>query len=549
MMVPAVFAAAVLFLICLALATYRLGTHEGGPRWAFAWVCVYVSGVAASASAQWPVLGPLYPFFGTAFAGLLFLGAARFADIQLPRWVVPSLVAIAIARAISQPYLSYVVVQTQGFVLLLAATIGASWAIRRRRGRADATMWEPVLRWSLPLIPVAHAGLAATKAAGADESTALIAWLVVGLWVAGLQTGALLARGARRAEQGRATLATLVDAVPAGLALGDGDGNIRATNPAFAELLGGSDAEKLIGRPFSEAGRALRDALDDSSSLDLTTAEHQELRLRDGRIVIFEQRSVAGRAGVDEGMLWLLRDVTEERRLTEALDRSRRLETLGRLAGGVAHDFNNKLTVILGGAALLRPIVEKAEPRRRERLDDLETAAQYCADLTRDLLDFAKKSPRAPKQIATQQYLATLADRLRRELPHGVALDASVSPDTPDVEADSVHLERVLTNLVHNARDALGAQGHIEIHASPAGNDSVAITVRDDGPGMDPATSERAFDPFFTTKGPGGGTGLGLAIVFSLVESNGGEVSVETAPGAGASFRTIWPRFGEVAVA
>lgn len=549
MVVTGVFAAAVLFVICLALVTHRLGTHEGGPAWAIGWAAVYISGVCAMASVQWPWFGPLYPLFGTAFAGLIFVGALRFAGYPVPRWLPPLIATIAITRAIAEPYLSYVAVQTQAFGLLAAASIGASWIIRTRRHRADATMWEAVLGWSFPLIPLAHAGLAVAQAMGGDPSIALLAWVIVGLWVAGLQSGALLARAAIRAEQSRNTLESLVDTVPAGLALGDHDGRIRATNAAFAELVGIANPALLVGRPLEEVTAALREALADETSFDDATAGPQELRLRDGRIVILDRRSTTGHTEHGAANIWLLRDVTEERRLTEALDRSRRLETLGRLAGGVAHDFNNKLTVILGGAALLRPALEQAEPKKKERLDDLETAAHYCADLTRDLLDFAKKSPREPKQISTTQYLLRLAEQLRRDLPRGVALEATVSPKTPDLEADAVQLERVLTNLVYNARDALGSSGHIEIRADAAGEASVAITVRDDGPGMDPATSERAFDPFFTTKGPGGGTGLGLAIVFSLVESNGGEVSLETAPGAGAAFRTVWPRYGQAALA
>lgn len=547
-MIPALFAAAVLFVIGISLVTFRLGQREGGAEWAAGWVCVYLSGASAFAAQVWPVFGPLYPLLGTAFAGLLFLGASRFADIAIPRWVIPAVVATALVRAVLQPFVSYPVVQGQAFVVLLVGTIGAIWAIRQRRGRADATIWEIVLCWSLPLIPLAHGAFAASQILTGDATIAMVAWLVVGIWVAGLQSGSLLARAAVRAEEARNTLATLVDAVPAGLALGDRDGTIRATNPAFVELLQAPKRRGLIGRPFDEASNALAEALLNPDDLDLERPGHQELRLRDGRIVILDQRALLGQPGREAGKLWLLRDVTEERRLTDALDRSRRLETLGRLAGGVAHDFNNKLTVILGGAALLRPIVEQAEPRHRERLDDLETAAEHCANLTRDLLDFAKKSPREPKQIATAEYVSALAERLQRHMPRGVTLEVSIAPDTPSLEADELQLERVLTNLVYNARDALGTNGHIEIQARADGEEAVAITVRDDGPGMDAATSERAFDPFFTTKGPGGGTGLGLAIVFSLVESNGGEVSVETSPGEGAAFHTRWPRFGHVAV-
>lgn len=539
MTILALYAAGILFIIAIALVTIRLGARQGGREWALGWACAYLAGASAALSREWPVFGPAYPLLGTIFATLLYVGAARFSDVPRPRWLWPACFGVGLARAASEPFLSYEAVQAQAFLVLLASAVAAGRILRSRASRADSTPWEPVLAWSLPLIPLAHGVMAFRQALGTDPTIGLLVWLITGLWIACLQTGSLLARATRAAENAKAALETLINAVPDGLILIDAQERIRAMNPAFLALLG-SHSPELVGRRFDEALLRLRSAgADVEVSTPPVAGARQEIAFDDGRIIILDPHPVPEALG--EGQLWLARDVTDERRMAEELDRSRRLETLGRLAGGVAHDFNNKLTVILGQATLLRPIVEDAAPDRLSRIDDLTRAARYCADLTRDLLDFARKSPRTPERIETGVYLRNLTDRLTRDLPPGVSLEADIGKDTPDLEADPFQVERVLTNLVGNARDAVGERGRIRISAGATAS-GVRISVADDGPGMDAKTRERAFDPFFTTKGLGQGTGLGLAIVFSLVESNGGSVSLETSPGCGTRFDTTWPR-------
>jgi len=245
------------------------------------------------------------------------------------------------------------------------------------------------------------------------------------------------------------------------------------------------------------------------------------------------------------------RSLGRERRLMAELEQARKLETLGRLAGGVAHDFNNQLMAILGNAELLRDHVQ-SDAVAAESLRDLEDAARICAELTEELLAFARRSRTEPRAVDVAQVLRDVERWLHATLPDGVAVCVGVEADLRPVLADPIQLKRALTNLAANARDALDGHGVISLEASslpavdldsaPPGADGfVEIRVRDTGTGMDDATRERIFDPFFTTKPFGKGSGLGLAVVYGTVTGHGGAIEVESAPGAGTTFRMRWP--------
>ncbi len=244
------------------------------------------------------------------------------------------------------------------------------------------------------------------------------------------------------------------------------------------------------------------------------------------------------------------RSLSRERRLLEQLEQARKLETVGRLAGGVAHDFNNQLVAILGNAELLRDrLGDDAECA--QGLRDLEAAARHCAGLTEGLLAFARRSHSMPRALDLETLISDLGRRLRPLLPESVRLETRCAPNLPPVLADAVQIERVLTNLVMNARDAIRGSGEIRLearasdHVDPVldgeGRGFVEIEVRDDGTGIDPATREQMFDPFFTTKPHGQGTGLGLAVVYGIVTAHGGSIAVESAPSDGTTFRLLWP--------
>ncbi|MCP3983288.1 MAG: hypothetical protein GY723_02810, partial [bacterium] len=209
-----------------------------------------------------------------------------------------------------------------------------------------------------------------------------------------------------------------------------------------------------------------------------------------------------------------------EQALATELERSRKLETVGRLAGGIAHDFNNELTSILGNASLIRSRVD-FDPVLGDAITDLERAAEHCAELTQGLLAFARQVPNHPCSLEVEPVLRKVESTLRPSLPEDVSLDVLVDAGILPLLANATQLHRALTNLVVNARDAVGKTGHIQIRArtrprvSDTGEESrpedardwIEVSIRDDGPGMDEPTRAHAFDPFFTTKPVGQGTG------------------------------------------
>ncbi|HKJ25398.1 MAG TPA: ATP-binding protein, partial [Myxococcota bacterium] len=335
-----------------------------------------------------------------------------------------------------------------------------------------------------------------------------------------------------------------IESVPVGLALFDPGGALRAANPAFRKIVGAAD-HAPVGREADVLG-ALSEQLEPADAAALAGLDGaavqpgRELRFKNGLRVGVAVHAVTGGDGAPVGRLWLLRDVTDERHLQEGLERARRLETLGGFAGGVAHDFNNQLTSVLGNAMLARETLEAGHPAH-EILDDLASSAEHCARLTRDVLDFARRAPGRPERVDLTALLPPILERHDR----GRA-SLEIAGDAPAIEADPTQVERVVTNLVDNARRAAGEAGRVEVcvrlDARPG---RVAIEVRDDGPGIAERARARVFDPFYTTRPVGEGSGLGLAIVYGIVTGQGGEVRVEGAPGEGARLVTTWPAAGD----
>jgi signal transduction histidine kinase/CheY-like chemotaxis protein len=224
-----------------------------------------------------------------------------------------------------------------------------------------------------------------------------------------------------------------------------------------------------------------------------------------------------------------------------------KLEALGRLAGGVAHDFNNALVVILGYADLLRSRLN--DPLEVKRgLDEIIHAGNHAAGLTRQLLSFGRRAVSIPVALHPQRLFTEVEGLLRRVLPENIRLSLCAGDDVPAIFADPGEMQQVLLNLCMNARDAMPEGGVLEVNAAriegasrdlPPG-EWVAITVRDTGAGMDDQTRARAFEPFFTTKGERG-TGLGLSTVYGIVGNTGGHVLVESRPGQGSTFTLLLP--------
>jgi PAS domain S-box-containing protein len=250
-------------------------------------------------------------------------------------------------------------------------------------------------------------------------------------------------------------------------------------------------------------------------------------------------------------LLGSLSDVTEEwenqlreAELQEALRRSQRLESVGRLAGGVAHDFNNILAAIQASAELLEGEVSSGRPE--EYRQEIERAAQRGAALTRQLLTFAHRDSTAPRSVDLAEVVLGIESLLRRTLSEDVQLQLTTPEESCDVFADPTHLEQVILNLALNARDAMPQGGVLWIAVRADAEDTsaerVVLSVTDTGTGIDPDVRDRMFDPFVTTKDPGKGTGLGLATVRTIAESVGAQISVCSQPGQGTTFEIAFPR-------
>jgi len=239
----------------------------------------------------------------------------------------------------------------------------------------------------------------------------------------------------------------------------------------------------------------------------------------------------------------------DRRRLEGQLRQAQRLEALGRLAGGIAHDLNNLLTVVLGNIDLLR----QGRGRRDDSLGEIQGAAQRAAGLTRQLLAVGRRQILNAVTIDVGEVVAALEPLFRRLIPEDVALRLFLDPEACTIAGDPAQLEQVALNLVTNAGDALPGGGTITMRVSRLGPeahrqesglppDPVWLTVTDDGAGMSDEVKAHIFEPFFTTKEPGRGTGLGLATVHGIVSQSGGQIFVDSAPEAGTSFAIVFPR-------
>lgn len=370
---------------------------------------------------------------------------------------------------------------------------------------------------------------------------------------------ALEQRTGELSEQASVLRAT-VDCVPVGIVMTEPGGRIALMNRSVAQQLdvpdpaawqgrSGFDLFKTVADRIAPPARRVVDALIHDYEIE-QTARIADFEVRitepEERILVLRTEPVFATDGRQLGRVTVTRDVTHERAIAEHLQQAERMETVGTLAGGLAHDFNNQLTAILGNARLVLENLEPDDPNCASLLD-LEHSAEHCAELTQGLLAFARQGPASRSAVATEVAIAEVETLLRPTFGPDVRLVSEVAPGTPPVAADAFQLRRVLVNLIANGRDAVGERGTIEVWARPAlpdpqqPGDHVEIGVHDDGTGMDEATRRRIFDPFFSTKELGRGTGLGLAIVYGIVAAHGGTIQVESEPGHGSTFRIRWP--------
>ncbi len=350
-----------------------------------------------------------------------------------------------------------------------------------------------------------------------------------------------------------------------GMRLTDENGLIIAVNDAFCKLVE-MEVAALEGRPFtvvyaeseSQAGMLSRHRDQFVTRTPEQKGEHKS-DLRSGQTLMLEvTHSFVEISGRTLLMLSLFRDVTLQRRLEEQLRQSQKMEAIGQLAGGVAHDFNNILTVIHGHASLLG--MAELNPTTARSAQQIIQAAERAAGLTRQLLAFSRRQLIQPKRLDLNQVVGHMTEMLGRLLGEDVALQLNYSPSPAAVEADAGMMEQVLLNLAVNARDAMPRggqlsiriavvevdQAHVQRHPEARIGRFVCVSKTDTGCGIPQENIPRIFEPFFTTKEIGKGTGLGLATVYGIVKQHQGWIEVESILDKGTTFRIYIPFIGSI---
>lgn len=282
-------------------------------------------------------------------------------------------------------------------------------------------------------------------------------------------------------------------------------------------------------------------------------------RVRDGRLIDTIWASVRL---PDGSTLGIGADITERKQLEAQFFQAQKLEAIGRLAGGLAHDFNNILTVIMSYTSLGMRVSRTDQPIQRH-LKGIQENAERAANLTRQLLSFARKQVVEPQNVNLNELIVRSEKMIRPLLGEEIQLTINLAPDVGWVKADPNQLEQVVLNLVLNARDAMPQGGHLTLQTAnvslePQANgrgdeappgDYVMLLLKDTGSGMSEEVKAHLFEPFFTTKVRGKGTGLGLAICFGIIKQSEGYIRVESEVGRGATFRIYLPYLAATGVA
>jgi PAS domain S-box-containing protein len=339
------------------------------------------------------------------------------------------------------------------------------------------------------------------------------------------------------------------------------EGKIITVNPAYARMFGYSSPNELMTVVSDVASNIYADPARRPSIFRMIEEAHQPVsaenvyKRKDGSTFVGNLHAWTVRNGKGESILeGFIEDVTERKNLEDQLRQSQKLETVGTLAGGVAHDFNNILTVIMGLSNLLQLSIEKDDIHRRY-LDQIVASSERAADLTQSLLAFSRKQRIILQPHKVNDIVASTAKLLKRLLPEDIRLTMNLADGDAVSLLDVSQIGQVLMNLATNARDVMPHGGSLTITTERAKLDKnftnthgfgkpgnyVKLSVSDTGIGIDESTMKRIFEPFFTTKEVGKGTGLGLASVYGAVKQHNGYITVSSTLSKGTTFDIYFP--------
>jgi PAS domain S-box-containing protein len=426
---------------------------------------------------------------------------------------------------------------------------------------AFTTQQSPWRIWKTDFASSAPSYLLGAAAAGVvikvTESSGY--WLTLLLTAAPLYLTYKMYRSGRESE---ARQGAILEAAQDAIITMDQQLNIREFNPAAEQMFGyarldilGRNVEILL--PAPDRPHHLR-ALNDYMTTGRGALAGRQLELRGQRAdgSDFPLELTVARIGTDSRavLTGFFRDITERRALEEQLRQSQKLEAIGRLAGGVAHDFNNILMSIMGAADLILMQLAKDDSARDEATE-IKQAVDRGAGLTRQLLAFSRRQATRSQLFAFGDVVSGMDTMLRRLIGPEVEFEIVCSPQPLMILADPSQLEQVVLNLVVNARDAMPNGGRVTVRVDEVELDETAaaafvegrpgmyarLAVADTGHGIDEATRAKLFEPFFTTKEHGKGSGLGLSIVYGIVKQSGGYITVTSEPGRGATFLIYFP--------
>ena len=369
-----------------------------------------------------------------------------------------------------------------------------------------------------------------------------------------------LAEAALRESEQRFSGAFLY--APIGKALVAPDGRWLKVNRVLSQMVGYSEAE-LLARTFQDITHpedinADLEYVRQMLAGEISTYQMEKRYIHKHRHIVSVLLSVSlvrDDQGRPSYFISQIQDITERKRLEQEFRQMQKMEGIGHLASGVAHDFNNILAVIQLQSGLLK-VEQKLTNKQLEMAREIEKAAQRAADLTRQLLLFSRKQPLQPRDLDLNEVVMSIAKMLQRVLGEDVDMQLKLPPEKLLINADAGMLDQILLNLTVNARDAMVQGGRLVIETFAADFDEIAaaqssqakpgrficLSVTDTGTGIPPEILPRIFEPFFTTKEAGKGTGLGLATVFGIVQQHQGWINVYSEVGRGTAFRIYLPR-------